>query len=106
MKIYITACVLRTLCVLALLFILKSFPSYGWPPEDAYSVSTSLLPCLIPCSSVDLHPAAFSCYGEIKWNGKSITKCSSAVVLKMSLLVGVERAVHQFIRLALPLDEF
>jgi len=86
--------------------MLRSFPGYGWPPEDAYSMNTPLLPPLTPCSSVDLHPAACSCCGEIKWNRKSITKCSSTLVLKMSLLVGVERAVHRFIRLALPLDEF
>lgn len=55
---------------------------------------------------MDLHPAAFSCCGKIKWNRKSITKCSSTQALKMSLIVGVERAVHRFIWLALPLDEF
>lgn len=105
----ITVCDLGTPGVLALqwpLGALRSFPGYTWPPEDAYSTTTSLLPPLTPCSSVDLHPAAFSCGREITWNGKSITKGSSTLVLKMSLLVGAERAVHQFIRLALPLHEF
>lgn len=62
-KIYLTACVLASLSPL---LVLSGFPGYSWPPEEAYCPNTSLLPPLTPHSSVDLHPAAFRCWGEIK----------------------------------------
>lgn len=102
-KIYLTACVLAPLLPL---FVLSGFPGYSWPPEEAYCPNTSLLPPLTPHSSVDLHPAALRCCGEIKRNGKSITKCSSTLELKMSMCVRMEHAVHRFIRRALPIAAF